>query len=74
MMPYSSQTPPYNSSTPMGNENVLNVGLDEFSEFSTQMALGGMICGYEATQNAKDSTLARQKKPQLEHQSKFGSN
>ena len=29
----------------MGNENVLNVGLDEFPEFSTQMALGAMSGG-----------------------------
>jgi len=27
-MPYSSQAPPYYSSTPMENENVPNVGLD----------------------------------------------
>jgi len=40
MMPYSSEAPPYYSSTPMGNQNVPNVGLDEFPEFSTQMALG----------------------------------
>jgi hypothetical protein len=62
-MPYSSQAPPYYSSTPIGNENVLNVGLHEFPEFSTQMALGGMSGGHETTSNAKDSTPARRKSP-----------
>ena len=62
-MPYSSQASPYYSSTPMGNENVLNVGLDEFPEFSTQMALGGMIGGHEATRKTKDSTPAHRKTP-----------
>lgn len=52
MMPYSSQVP-----------LVPNVGLDEFPEFSTQMALGGMSGGHEATPNAEDSTHARRKSP-----------
>jgi len=47
----------------MSNENDLNVGCDEFPEFSTQMALGGMIGGHEATRDAKDSTPARRKNP-----------
>jgi hypothetical protein len=47
----------------MGNENVLNVGLHEFHEFSTQMALGSMSGGHETTPNAKDSTHARWKSP-----------
>ncbi|ONK61534.1 uncharacterized protein A4U43_C08F30960 [Asparagus officinalis] len=63
MMPYSSQAPPYYSSTPMGNENVQNVGANEFPEFSTQMALGGMSGGHEATPNPEDSTPARRKSP-----------
>jgi len=48
-MSYSPQAHSYYSSIPMGNENVMNVGLDEFPEFSTQMALGGMIDVHEAT-------------------------
>lgn len=40
----------------MGNENGSNIGLDEFPEFSTQMTLGGMSGGHEATANAEDST------------------
>jgi hypothetical protein len=62
-VPYSSKAPPYYSSTPMRNKNILNVGLHEFPEFSTQMALGGMSGGHEATSNAKDSTPARRKSP-----------
>jgi hypothetical protein len=46
----------------MGNENSPNVDF-EFPEFSTQMALGGMIGGHEATPNANDSTPARRKNP-----------
>ncbi|XP_020272553.1 uncharacterized protein LOC109847733 [Asparagus officinalis] len=61
MMPYSSQAPPYYSFTPMGNENVQNVGANEFTEFSTQMVLGGMSGGHEATPNPEDSTPARRK-------------
>jgi hypothetical protein len=45
-VPYSSKAPPYYSSTPMRNKNILNVGLHEFPEFSTQMALGGMSGGH----------------------------
>ncbi|CAI8591430.1 unnamed protein product [Vicia faba] len=63
MMSYSSQAPPYYSSTPMGNENVPNIGLDEFPDFSTQTTLGGMSGGYGATPNAKDSTYVRRKSP-----------
>ncbi|CAI8619665.1 unnamed protein product [Vicia faba] len=63
MMSYSSQAPPYYSSTPMGNENVPNVGLDEFLDFSTQTALGGMSGGHGATPNAEDSTLIHRKSP-----------
>ncbi|CAI8585514.1 unnamed protein product [Vicia faba] len=55
-MSYSSQAPPYYSSTPMRNENVPNVGLDKFPDFSTQAALGGMSGGHGATPNAEDST------------------
>jgi hypothetical protein len=62
-MPYSSQAPPYYPSTPMGNENVLNVVLHEFPEFSTQITLGSMRCGSEATPNANDSNSARRKNP-----------
>lgn len=47
----------------MENENVMNFGLDEFPDFSTQIAFGGMIGGHEATPNAKDSTSARRKNP-----------
>ncbi|CAI8591647.1 unnamed protein product [Vicia faba] len=63
MMSYSSQAPPYYSSTPMGNENFPNVVLDEFPDFSTQMALGGMSGGHGATPNVEDSTPVRQKSP-----------
>ncbi|CAI8602058.1 unnamed protein product [Vicia faba] len=56
MMSYSSQAPHYYSSTPMGNENVPNVGLDEFLDFSTQTALGGISGGHGVTPNAEDST------------------
>ncbi|CAI8594017.1 unnamed protein product [Vicia faba] len=66
MMSYSSQTPPYYSSTPMGNENVPNVGLDEFLDFSTQTTLGGMSGDHGATPNGEDST------PFVGH-SRFGS-
>jgi hypothetical protein len=62
-MPYSSQASLYYSSTPTGNENVLNVGPREFPEFSSQMALGGMSSGHEATPNAKDSTSTHRKSP-----------
>ncbi|CAI8616806.1 unnamed protein product [Vicia faba] len=54
MMSYSSQKPPYYSFTPMENENVSNVGLDEFPDFSIQTALGGMSDGHGATPNAED--------------------
>ncbi|CAI8601014.1 unnamed protein product [Vicia faba] len=63
MMSYSSQAPPYYSSTPMENENIPNVGLDEIPDFSTQTALGGMSGGHGATPNAEDSTPVRQKSP-----------
>ncbi|XP_058783410.1 uncharacterized protein LOC131658093 [Vicia villosa] len=63
MMSYSSQAPPYYSSTPKENENVPNVRLDEFPEFSTQTALGGMSGGHEATPNTEDSTHVRRKSP-----------
>ncbi|XP_058783304.1 glutathione S-transferase T3-like [Vicia villosa] len=52
MMPYSSQTPPDYSSTPMRNENISNVGVDEFPEFSTQMDIGAM----------RDSVVGRNQK------------
>ncbi|XP_057443951.1 uncharacterized protein LOC130736122 [Lotus japonicus] len=77
IMSYSSQAPPYYSSTPMGNENVPNVGLDEFPEFSTQMGLGEVTPNvpsgrheatpnvpsgrHEATPNANDSAPTRRK-------------
>ncbi|XP_058748763.1 uncharacterized protein LOC131621735 [Vicia villosa] len=63
MMPYSSQTPPDYSSTPMRNENISNVGVDEFPEFSTQMDIGAMRGGQGATPNADDSTPIRRKSP-----------
>ena len=63
MMAYSSQAPPNYSSTPMGNENVPNVGLDEFPDFSTQTALGGMNGDHGATPNTEDSTHVRRKSP-----------
>ncbi|CAI8602047.1 unnamed protein product [Vicia faba] len=62
-MSYSSQAPPYYSSTPIENENVPNVGLDEFSDFSTEIALGGMNGGHEATPNAEDSTPVKKSQP-----------
>ncbi|XP_058758125.1 uncharacterized protein LOC131631351 [Vicia villosa] len=63
VMSYSSQAPPYYSSTRMGNENVLIVGLDEFLEFSTQTTLGAMSGGQEATPNAEDLTPVCRKIP-----------
>ncbi|XP_058754928.1 uncharacterized protein LOC131628088 [Vicia villosa] len=63
MMSYSSQAPPYYSSTPMENENVPLVELDEFLEFSTQVTLGAMSSGQGATPNAEDSTPVRRKSP-----------
>ena len=62
-MSYSSQAPPYYSSTPMENKNVSNVGLDEFPDFSTQTTLGDMSGGHGATPNAEDSTRVRRKSP-----------
>jgi hypothetical protein len=47
----------------MRNENILNVELREFPEFSTQMTLGSMSGGHEATPNAKDSNHASRKNP-----------
>lgn len=47
----------------MKNENALTVGLDEFPEFFTQMVLGGMSDGHEATPNAEDSLLFAEKSP-----------
>ncbi|KAG7588842.1 hypothetical protein ISN44_As07g011660, partial [Arabidopsis suecica] len=60
MMSYPSQAPSY-SSTPMNNEVVSNVGATEYSEFSTQMAFGGMNGVNEDTPNTEDSTPARRK-------------
>ncbi|XP_058733879.1 uncharacterized protein LOC131605551 [Vicia villosa] len=57
---YSSQTPPYYSSTPTGNEIVPIVELDEFP---TQVTLGAMSGGQGATPNAEDSTPVRRKNP-----------
>lgn len=49
VMSYSSQAPSY-FSTSMGNiEHVLNVEADEFSEFSIQLTLGGVVGANEAT-------------------------
>ena len=56
IIPYSSQPPPY-SSTPTDNENALNVRAIEFSEFSTQVTLGGMSGDDEATPSIEDLIL-----------------
>ena len=62
MMPFPTQTPPH-SSTMMHNENVVNVGASEFSEFSTQMSFGGTGGVNEATPHAEDSARTRRKSP-----------
>ncbi|EOA22184.1 hypothetical protein CARUB_v10002755mg, partial [Capsella rubella] len=57
MMPNPSQTNHF-SFTPTSNDNV---GVTEFPEFSTQMALGDMSGVQEVTPNAEDSTPSRRK-------------
>ncbi|CAM8927715.1 unnamed protein product [Rhodiola kirilowii] len=48
----------------MGNETVPNVGATEFSEFSTQMAIGDMTSANEVTPNVEeDVPNARKKSP-----------
>ena len=59
MMQYFSQTPPL-SSTPTGDENVSRA--TEFSEFSTQIALGGASEPISDA-NANESAQARRKIP-----------
>ncbi|XP_057428517.1 uncharacterized protein LOC130721926 [Lotus japonicus] len=48
MFRHPSPTPPFNDGA--------NDGASEFPEFSTQMTLGGMTAGDEATPNEEDST------------------
>ena len=59
-MSYSSQ-PPADSSTPTDNEIALDVGAIEFSEFSTQMTLGGISGVNEVTLGADTSAPATRK-------------
>ncbi|KAL9663414.1 hypothetical protein QQ045_018800 [Rhodiola kirilowii] len=64
MMQYPSQGPSYNPYMPMGNETVPNVGVTEFPEFSTQMAIGDMTSANEVTPNVEeDVPNARKKSP-----------
>ncbi|KAL9308180.1 putative glutathione transferase [Arabidopsis thaliana] len=62
MMSYPSQAPPY-FPTPTCNETDSNLGATDFSEFSTQMALGGISNIHEAIPDAEDSTPARRRSP-----------
>ena len=59
-MSYSSQPPSY-SYTPMDNEISPDVGTARFSEFSTQMTIGGISGVNEATHCVDTSTHATRK-------------
>ncbi|KEH33675.1 hypothetical protein MTR_1g471070 [Medicago truncatula] len=63
MMRYPSQTPPFNGSMPMENDNFHNVGATQYPEFSTQITPRGMAIADEVTPEDSTPKSKRSKEP-----------